>query len=78
MLLTGDIANSGDPPEHALAAELMAPLPMPIHVVAGNHDLLGERPQFAVEAGGLRLVVCDTSITAATTARSTSAGFRSA
>ena len=62
VLLTGDVANSGDPAEHALAAELMAPLTMPIHVVAGNHDLLAERTQFAVEAGGLRIVGCDTSM----------------
>ena len=62
VLLTGDVANSGDPAEHALAAELMARLTMPIHVVAGNHDLLAERTQFAVEAGGLRIVGCDTSV----------------
>jgi 3',5'-cyclic AMP phosphodiesterase CpdA len=40
----------------------MARLTMPIHIVAGNHDLLAERTQFAVEAGGLRIVGCDTSV----------------
>ena len=48
--------------EHALADELLAPLTMPIHRVAGNHDLLPERTEFAVEAGGLRIVGCDTSV----------------
>jgi 3',5'-cyclic AMP phosphodiesterase CpdA len=62
VLLTGDIANSGDPQEHALADALLAPLPMPVHRVAGNHDLLPERTEFAVEAGGLRLIGCDTSV----------------
>ncbi len=61
VLLTGDIANSGDPREHALADELLAPLPMPVHRLAGNHDLFGEPLQYAVDAGPLRLVACDTS-----------------
>jgi Icc protein len=62
VLVTGDIANSGDPREHELAAELLGRLPMPVHLVAGNHDLFAERTRYVVEAGGVRLVVCDTSI----------------
>ncbi len=62
VLLTGDIADTGDPREYALARELLAPLPMPVHWLAGNHDRFGERMQYVAEAGGLRLVVCDTSI----------------
>jgi 3',5'-cyclic-AMP phosphodiesterase len=62
VLVTGDIANSGDPREHALALELLAPLPMPVHRLAGNHDLFGERCRFAVDARGVRIVACDTSI----------------
>ena len=62
VLLTGDIADAGDPREYALADELLAPLPMPVHWLAGNHDLLPERTEFAVEAGGMRLVGCDTSV----------------
>lgn len=62
VLLTGDIADSGDPAEHALADRLLAPLGLPVHRVAGNHDLLPERTEYAVEAGGLRLVGCDTSV----------------
>ena len=62
VLVTGDVSDAGDPAEHALAAELWGRLEMPVHVVAGNHDVLAERTQFAVEAGALRLVGCDTSV----------------
>ncbi len=61
VLVTGDIANSGDPAEHERAKELLAPLPMPVYTAAGNHDLLGMRHQYAVQAGSMRIVVCDTS-----------------
>jgi 3',5'-cyclic AMP phosphodiesterase CpdA len=62
VLVTGDIANSGDPEEHARAAALLAPIGAPVHTVAGNHDLLGTRHEYVPEAGGVRVVVCDTSI----------------
>ncbi|MDA0165152.1 metallophosphoesterase [Solirubrobacter ginsenosidimutans] len=62
VLVTGDIANSGDPREHARALELLAPLPMPVHRLAGNHDLFGERTRYAVDAKGVRIIACDTSI----------------
>jgi Icc protein len=62
VVVTGDIANSGDPREHERARELLAPLPMPIHLAAGNHDLFPEPQRYAVAVGGLRLVTCDTSI----------------
>jgi Icc protein len=61
VLVTGDIANSGDPAEHARADELLAPLEMPVFKLAGNHDLLGAPLRYVAEAGGLRIVVCDTS-----------------
>ena len=61
VLVTGDIANSGDPAEHERARELLAPLSMPVYTAAGNHDLLGMRHQYAVQAGPMRIVVCDTS-----------------
>ena len=61
VLVTGDIANSGDPAEHARADELLGPLTMPVLKLAGNHDLLGARLQYVAEAGGFRIVVCDTS-----------------
>jgi 3',5'-cyclic AMP phosphodiesterase CpdA len=62
VLVTGDIANTGDPREHALALELFAPLPMPVHRLAGNHDRFPERTRYAVDAHGVRIVACDTSI----------------
>jgi Icc protein len=62
VIVTGDIANSGDPAEHALALELLAPLPMPVHRLAGNHDLFEERTRYAADARGVRIVACDTSI----------------
>ena len=34
---------------------------MPVLKLAGNHDLLGAPLQYVAEAGGLRIVVCDTS-----------------
>jgi 3',5'-cyclic AMP phosphodiesterase CpdA len=61
VLVTGDIANSGDPAEHARADELLAPLQMPVLKLAGNHDLLGAPLQYVAEAGGRRIVICDTS-----------------
>jgi 3',5'-cyclic-AMP phosphodiesterase len=61
VLVTGDIANSGDPAEHARAGELLAPLSMPVLKLAGNHDLLGAPLRYTAEAGGIRIVVCDTS-----------------
>src|SRR3954470_13630928 len=61
VLVTGDIANSGDPAEHARADALLAPLPMPVLKLAGNHDLLGAPLRYTAEAGALRVIVCDTS-----------------
>jgi 3',5'-cyclic AMP phosphodiesterase CpdA len=62
VLLSGDIADTGADAEYALARELLAPLAMPVHLIAGNHDRLPERTQYAVRCGELRLVACDTSV----------------
>jgi 3',5'-cyclic AMP phosphodiesterase CpdA len=62
VLLSGDVADSGSAAEYALARELLAPLDMPVHVIAGNHDRMPERTQYAVRCGELRLVACDTSV----------------
>jgi len=61
VLVTGDIANSGDPAEHARASELLAPLQAPVYTAAGNHDVLGVRHEYVKQAGPLRVIVCDTS-----------------
>jgi 3',5'-cyclic AMP phosphodiesterase CpdA len=61
VLVTGDLADGSTPAEYARFAELVAPLPVPVHVIPGNHDqeLEWEGPR-AVDCGGLRVVLCDT------------------
>lgn len=72
VLISGDLVDTGRPREYERARELLAPLAVPIHVVAGNHDdrealagcfgapLVDGLVQYAVRTGPLRLVVCDT------------------
>jgi 3',5'-cyclic-AMP phosphodiesterase len=74
LLVSGDLVDTGSADEYLRARELLAPLSMPIHVVAGNHDhrdgireYLGapagdDLIQYAVDVGPLRLVVCDTML----------------
>ena len=38
VLLTGDLTDSGSPEAYAHLRELIAPLPMPIYAIPGNHD----------------------------------------
>ena len=38
VLVTGDIADGAFAEEYERAAELLAPLPMPVHALPGNHD----------------------------------------
>jgi len=72
VLVTGDLAEHASAAEYARVRELLAPLPMPVHVLAGNHDdgdamrehfpLAGDGPyRYTTACGGLRLVACDTS-----------------
>lgn len=37
-VVTGDIADRGEPAAYALARDALAALPMPVHVIPGNHD----------------------------------------
>jgi 3',5'-cyclic AMP phosphodiesterase CpdA len=62
VLVSGDIADGGTEEEYALARELLAPLELPVHILAGNHDRLPERTNYAVRCGELRLIACDTTI----------------
>lgn len=38
ILLTGDLVDHGRPEDYALLRDLLAPLTMPMYLVAGNHD----------------------------------------
>jgi 3',5'-cyclic AMP phosphodiesterase CpdA len=78
VLLSGDLTNLSDARSYERVRELLAPLPMPVHVLPGNHDArealrawftedtvagASQDPfQYAVRCGVLRLVVCDTTV----------------
>jgi 3',5'-cyclic AMP phosphodiesterase CpdA len=68
VLVSGDLADTGDAREYARVRELLAPLPMPYHVLPGNHDNVAELEQvfgpaeYAVDVGELRLVAVDSTI----------------
>lgn len=38
VIMTGDLVDGGKPDEYALLRRLIAPLPMPVYVIPGNHD----------------------------------------
>ncbi len=63
VLVSGDIGEHGDPAEYGMARELLAPLPMPVHVLSGNHDdpealseAFGTPARYTAEVGELALV----------------------
>jgi len=69
VLVSGDLGERGDAAEYALARELLAPLPMPIHVLAGNHDdhealseAFGTPARYTVAVEDLTLVACHTPL----------------
>lgn len=78
VVATGDLTDHGTVDEYRLLAELLAPLHMPLYLVAGNHDspqalrsvfpqhtyLAGEDGfiQYAIDDFDLRLVVLDTTV----------------
>ncbi len=75
VLLTGDIADNGVRESYEVAADLLAAIDVPVHVLPGNHDdratlreVLGapgegdEEIRYAVQAGPIRVIVCDTLI----------------
>ena len=75
VLVSGDLVEHGDAAEYARVRELLAPLPMPVHVLPGNHDVRGalraafdlpgsgEEPvRYSVQCGPVRVVVCDTTV----------------
>ena len=70
VLASGDLADTPTAAEYDRVHRLLEPLPMPVHVLAGNHDdpdLLWDRfgspPSYSVSVrDDLRLVVCDTRL----------------
>jgi len=75
VLLSGDVTEHATGDEYERAAELLAPLSMPLHPLVGNHDDAdgvrahlgapgrpGEPLQYATRIGPLRLVACDTTV----------------
>jgi len=38
VIVSGDVAEAGDPREYEMALEILGRLPMPVHVIPGNHD----------------------------------------
>jgi Icc protein len=75
VIVTGDIADGAQPREYERVRELLAPLPMPVHLLAGNHDdrdalrehfgpdgAPGELLQYTARCGDLRIVACDTTL----------------
>jgi 3',5'-cyclic-AMP phosphodiesterase len=68
VVVSGDIADTGDPREYALARELLQRLTMPVHVLPGNHDDVPALEavfgpvECEVDAGPLRLVTVDSTI----------------
>jgi len=62
VIVTGDLADHATAAEYARFAELVAPLPMPVHVLPGNHDDLDWAGPHTVDCDGTRVVLCDTHI----------------
>jgi len=69
VVITGDIAENGTEQEYERARELLAPLTVPIHVIAGNHDdadalaaAFGTETRWAARVGALRVVGFDTTV----------------
>lgn len=66
VLVSGDLAEHGAAAEYERVRELLAPLPMPVLALPGNHDdREALRAHFGgattAHAGGLRLIACDTT-----------------
>ncbi len=78
VVATGDLTDNATAEEYGLLAEILAPLPMPVFLVAGNHDERGalqaafpQHPhlrgedgfvQYVIDDFPLRLLVLDTVI----------------
>lgn len=73
VLVTGDLTNDGTPAQTQAFLRRIAPLPMPVHLIPGNHDdraalraalggnhlPLNERLCYAADIGPVRLIALD-------------------
>jgi 3',5'-cyclic-AMP phosphodiesterase len=75
VLLTGDVTEHASEAEYERAAELLAELSIPVHLLVGNHDDPdglrahlgapgdeGQPLQYSQALGPLRLIACDTTV----------------
>lgn len=77
IVITGDLSDFGRAAEYAHLAELLAPLPMPVYLMPGNHDDRDEMRrsfpghghlgtegfvQYSVKVGAIRLLTLDTVV----------------
>jgi 3',5'-cyclic AMP phosphodiesterase CpdA len=75
VLITGDLADQGDPEEYAQFRDLVAPIEIPVHLLIGNHDdravmsehldvpapLPGGWMQYVVDDHPVRLIMLDST-----------------
>jgi 3',5'-cyclic AMP phosphodiesterase CpdA len=54
LILSGDVAEHGDPESYAVACDFLATLPCPVLVIPGNHD---DRESFRAGLSGLSTLV---------------------
>ena len=77
VLISGDCTDHGAPEEYAFFRELIAPLPMPVYVIPGNHDdrarlremcgsqgahAMSSFMQYVVDDWPVRLIALDTVV----------------
>ena len=63
VIVTGDLADGALPAEYDRVRELLDPLPMPVHVLPGNHDDAAVvEAGYVARVGELRLIGCDSTI----------------